>query len=112
MLESDYDDHMLTVGRYPEYLKSRIRGAAGHLSNAQAAELIAQICPQHLLTHIFLCHLSKDNNTPELAITAVGNALREAGLTVGDASYAPDQLNADVQLYALPRSEPSTWFIL
>ena len=64
-LEANYDDELLENGRYPFYLKKRIRGGKGHLSNAQALELFMDHKPSYM-SHLFLSHLSKDNNSPEL----------------------------------------------
>jgi phosphoribosyl 1,2-cyclic phosphodiesterase len=65
-LETNYDEQMLEEGSYPFHLKKRIRGDKGHLSNHQALELfLKHRSPQ--LSHLFLSHLSKNNNTPELA---------------------------------------------
>ena len=64
-LEANYDDEMLNTGRYPYYLKNRIRGGHGHLSNAQALSLFKTHKSAHL-SHLFLSHLSKDNNCPDL----------------------------------------------
>jgi phosphoribosyl 1,2-cyclic phosphodiesterase len=66
-LEANYDDDMLEQGRYPVFLKNRIKSEKGHLSNVQALELLlAHKSPA--LSHVFLAHLSKDNNSPELAL--------------------------------------------
>lgn len=65
-LESNYDDEMLDNGRYPEFLKQRIRGEHGHLSNAQALELFLEHRSPELRL-ILLSHLSRDNNSPEVA---------------------------------------------
>ena len=65
-LESNYDDEMLESGRYPYHLKRRIRGGKGHLSNSQALALFTAHRPA-FMSHLFLAHLSKDNNCPELA---------------------------------------------
>ena len=110
MIESNYDRRMLDTGHYPEFLKARVRGARGHLDNEVTAAFVASNCPN--VSYVFLCHLSNDNNTPEIAISAVRKALEGNGVTVGDASYAPDQRIRDVQLYALPRFEASPLFIL
>lgn len=64
-LEANYDETMLDQGRYPYYLKNRIRGGKGHLSNAQALQLFISHRPGHL-SHILLSHLSQDNNSPDL----------------------------------------------
>ncbi|MDQ3111730.1 MAG: MBL fold metallo-hydrolase [Bacteroidota bacterium] len=64
-LEANYCEEMLENGRYPIYLKNRIRSSHGHLSNAQALELFKTHKPE-FLSHLFLAHLSKENNSPEL----------------------------------------------
>ncbi|OSZ79167.1 MBL fold metallo-hydrolase [Chitinophagaceae bacterium IBVUCB1] len=66
-LEANYDEEMLENGRYPQHLKDRIRGGYGHLSNKQALDFFLTHRPQHM-THLFLAHLSRDNNNPELAL--------------------------------------------
>ncbi len=65
-LESNYDEIMLENGRYPFILKERIRNGKGHISNKQALDLFINHRSQ-FLTHLFLSHLSKENNSPELA---------------------------------------------
>jgi len=65
-LESNYDEEMLENGRYPIHLKNRIRGGQGHLSNRQALELFTEHKPP-FMTHLLLSHLSKENNSPQLA---------------------------------------------
>jgi len=67
-LESNYDDQMLATGPYPAYLKRRITSDVGHLSNTQAALLTMEHASARL-KHIFLSHLSANNNTPELALS-------------------------------------------
>lgn len=64
-LETNYDEDMLMNGRYPAMLKNRIRGGHGHLSNTQALELFRKYRPS-FMSHLFLAHLSKDNNNPQL----------------------------------------------
>lgn len=64
-LETNYDEDMLANGSYPYYLKKRISGGQGHLSNAQALELFRRHKPGHM-RHLLLSHLSKDNNNPGL----------------------------------------------
>ena len=66
-LEANYDEEMLENGRYPFFLKRRISGGQGHLSNRQALELFLAHRAPHL-THLLLSHLSQDNNRPELAL--------------------------------------------
>lgn len=64
-LEANYDDTMLEKGSYPYFLKSRIRGGKGHLSNKQALELFIAHKPS-FMSHLLLSHLSKNNNCPDL----------------------------------------------
>lgn len=64
-LEANYDEYMLEKGGYPLALKNRIRGGQGHLSNKQAVELFTTHRPS-FMSHLFLSHLSKNNNTPKL----------------------------------------------
>ena len=64
-LEANYDDTMLEQGGYPYFLKSRIRGDKGHLSNKQALELFTAHKPS-FMSHLLLSHLSKNNNCPHL----------------------------------------------
>ena len=64
-LETNYDEEMLEKGGYPVYLKRRISGEKGHLSNKQALELFKKHRPA-FMSHLFLSHLSKNNNCPRL----------------------------------------------
>lgn len=64
-LEANYDELMLDQGNYPYFLKTRIRGGMGHLSNKQALELFSTYKPE-FMSHLFLSHLSKNNNCPNL----------------------------------------------
>ncbi len=111
VIESNYDLEMLNRGHYPEYLKNRVRGERGHLDNKQTARFLVENYHDGL-EYVFLCHLSKDNNTPDKALGTITEALNGMGLSVGDASNEPDQRDRDIQLYALPRYVPSTWFVL
>ena len=65
-LESNYDEKMLATGPYPRFLKNRITGPEGHLSNTEAAHLIKNSGQK--LSWVCLSHLSGENNTPELAL--------------------------------------------
>ncbi|OLY92316.1 Phosphoribosyl 1,2-cyclic phosphodiesterase [Cnuella takakiae] len=64
-LESNYDEEMLDKGSYPYYLKHRIRGGNGHLSNREALQVFCNHRAPHL-SHLLLAHLSKNNNCPHL----------------------------------------------
>lgn len=64
-LETNYDKRMLETGRYPYHLKRRISSDYGHLSNQQALELFCMHRPA-FMSHLFLSHLSNENNDPQL----------------------------------------------
>lgn len=64
-LEANYDEEMLRTGGYPPHLQERIRGDRGHLSNLQALEFFMTARPP-FMSHLFLSHLSQNNNSPEL----------------------------------------------
>jgi phosphoribosyl 1,2-cyclic phosphodiesterase len=64
-LEANYDDQMLAAGNYPYFLKRRISGGHGHLSNKKALDLFLNHRP-HFMSHLFLSHLSRENNCPNL----------------------------------------------
>ena len=74
MLECNHDRGMLQSGAYPQSLKDRVAGPYGHLSNAQAAELLTRIDTSRL-RHVVAAHLSEKNNAPHLASAALGEAL-------------------------------------
>jgi len=69
-LESNYDEKMLWEGRYPFFLKQRVASGVGHLSNKQAFELLQTHAGENLRC-VFLSHISKENNTPEIAINSM-----------------------------------------
>jgi phosphoribosyl 1,2-cyclic phosphodiesterase len=69
-IESNYDDNMLWQGPYPPQLKQRVAGTYGHLSNLLAAQLIYHHASPEL-SHIFLSHLSENNNHPDIAINTL-----------------------------------------
>jgi phosphoribosyl 1,2-cyclic phosphodiesterase len=74
VLEANHDPDMLMDGPYPWFLKQRIRGRTGHLSNSESGQLLAEIAHPGL-EQVVLAHLSATNNTPEKALAAVGQAL-------------------------------------
>lgn len=82
VIESNYDLGMLMGGDYPQVLKDRISHGIGHLSN----DACAQAIPRFLhpgLRNLFLCHLSGNNNTPDLAYESAREALVAAGVEPG-----------------------------
>lgn len=79
VVEANHDVNLLEKGPYPYYLKQRILGARGHLSNAAAAKLLVDSLEDRTRT-VVLAHLSDTNNRPALAEEAVKTALDQAGL--------------------------------
>ena len=74
ILECNHDSEMLANGRYPPSLKARVGGRFGHLSNAQAADLLGRLdCNR--LQHLIAAHLSQHNNLPALAQAALAAVL-------------------------------------
>ena len=80
-IESNHDTVMLDTGPYPFFLKARIRSERGHLSNADAADAIVDLAGARLRA-VFALHVSRTNNTPELAEKALRERLRSAGIDV------------------------------
>jgi phosphoribosyl 1,2-cyclic phosphodiesterase len=87
VLECNHDAAMLARGRYPAPLKRRIAGEYGHLDNLAAADLLRAIGGQGL-SHVVAAHLSEENNTPDLACTALADALGCAPDWIGVADQA------------------------
>lgn len=88
-IEANHDVNMLMVGKYPYYLKQRILGDRGHLSNETSADLISKLVHPRL-KHILLAHLSKENNYEELAYETVcyGLMSRGCGFSANNISVA------------------------
>ena len=105
VLESNYDPGMLIGGPYTHDLKMRICQGFGHLSNDECASAITMFWHPGL-RHLFLCHLSENNNTPDLAFSASADALKsirlEGGLTAKEIT----------DLQTLPRNRASAMFEL
>ena len=100
VVESNYDMDMLMYGPYTYELKMRIVQGCGHLSNDECASAIRRFWHPGL-RNIFLCHLSENNNTAELAYKSALDALAEKGCKKGE-----------VSLRCLPRQYPSPMFSL
>ncbi|MDM4765508.1 MBL fold metallo-hydrolase [Pelomonas sp. SE-A7] len=83
LLECNHDEEMLKTSSYPYPLKRRILGSHGHLSNATAAEILAQ-CQHAGLGRVVAAHLSAQNNRPELALAALEPVMAQARLEVAD----------------------------
>ncbi len=96
LIESNHDVEMLKVGKYPWFLKKRILGEHGHLSNEDAGILLTEVLSGKNEC-ILLGHLSKENNFPELAYQTVANILTEKGINV----------TKDISLEITSRDRPS-----
>ena len=96
VLEANHDEDMLMMGPYPAYLKGRIKSERGHLCNRDSAQLIAEHATPKL-KHVWLCHLSEENNHPVLARKTVEGVLRGYGILPG----------VDFKLDILKRKVPS-----
>ena len=84
VLEANHDVDMLRIGGYPWFLKQRILGCYGHLSNDTAAELVCDLLREGTAPKtVALAHLSKQNNFPEMAWQTLANAVEEAGFVIG-----------------------------
>lgn len=81
LLEANHDVNMLQVGPYPYYLKQRILGDRGHLSNENSGRLLCRILHDNLKA-VLLGHLSRENNLPELAFESV-----RMEISMGDNPY-------------------------
>ena len=97
LLESNHDINMLQVGAYPYYLKQRILGRRGHLSNENAGRLLGEILSSKMKS-VMLGHLSKENNYEALALATVC-----AEITLGENPYKAD----DFPIQIAKRDEPS-----
>lgn len=93
LLEFNHDAAMLANGAYPPFLKQRVGGLHGHLSNAQAAD-IARALNHPALGQVVAAHLSRKNNRPELARTTLADALGRLTSEVGvaDPTFGTDWL--------------------
>ena len=101
VIEANHDVEMLMRGPYPQHLKKRIVSGNGHLNNTLCGEAIAKHTGEHL-RHAWLCHLSEENNHPELARKTVESILRSYGIVAGK----------DFQLDVLKRTMPTGVFEL
>lgn len=100
VIEANYDEQMLQSGHYPYHLKKRVAANTGHMDNKHTAVFLAENYHQNL-KYVYLCHLSKDNNRPEIAFEAVREKLHEKGILVGE----------HLSLMSLERTVPSQLFV-
>lgn len=101
VMESNHDTSMLANGPYPCYLKQRISGGTGHLDNVTCANTLCE-CYTPALKHVWLCHLSEENNHPELVRKTMETVFQEHGLKIG----------VDIQVDILKRKLPTGFFDL
>lgn len=98
ILEANHDIDMLRISRYPWFLKERVLGEQGHLSNIAAGETIVRILKGIPKARcVLLAHLSKENNFPEMAYQTIKNILEEENYHIGK----------DIQLNTILRDEVS-----
>lgn len=90
LLEANHDVRMLQTGKYPYYLKQRILGKRGHLSNELSGQLLCEILHDKL-QYILLGHLSKENNYEELAYETV-----RSEITLGDNTYHANDFSIQI----------------
>lgn len=99
MLEANYDEHMLANGKYPPYVKNRIRSNFGHLSNSACA-VQAEKLIRTGTTRIILSHLSQENNTGEIAENVIVTSMKDLKR---DCDYilqtAPVQTNGEMVVF-------------
>lgn len=96
VIEANHDEEMVENGPYPAFLKKRILSASGHMSNKVCGQVIAENMTEKL-KHVWLCHLSEENNHPELARKTVEAIMRSYGIIPGK----------DVELDVLKRTLPT-----
>ena len=96
VIEANHDEEMLCQGPYSQHLKERILSKTGHLSNKDCGKALAENMKEGL-KHVWLCHLSEENNHPELARKTVESVLRQYGIIAGK----------DLELEVLKRKTPT-----
>lgn len=83
MLEANHNVQMLMMGNYPYPLKRRVASELGHLSNEDCALAAIKAITDGRVSTVLLGHLSKENNTPELAYETVKSSMIEQGMVIG-----------------------------
>ena len=96
VIEANHDEEMVVNGPYPKFLKDRILSNTGHLSNRSCGLALVENMTERL-RYVWLCHLSEENNHPELARKTVESVLRDFGIIVG----------VDVKMEVLKRNSPT-----
>lgn len=112
VIEANHDEQMLLNGPYPTYLKERILSPKGHQSNVVCGELLEHNY-HNGLKHIFLCHLSEENNDPQLAYQTVRDHLLSAGANLlEDVPKGEHVPQGKTLLKALDRLDASPVYLL
>lgn len=98
ILESNYDETMLDFGKYPFYLKQRIKGKLGHLSNTECANTIVKLKKQDSNSKFLLAHLSENNNNLALAKSTIESIIIENDINLNDVeiNFASKKLSNEV----------------
>ena len=96
VIEANHDEEMVNNGPYPQFLKDRILSQTGHLSNRSCGLALVENITENL-RYVWLCHLSEENNHPELARKTVESVLRDYGIIVG----------VDLKMDVLKRTTPT-----
>ncbi len=91
VLEFNHDLDMLRRGPYPHFLKRRVSGRSGHLSNWQAAQLLSKVVSSEL-QHVVLAHLSDKNNTAQLALEAAAEVASGVSLVAAQQSVSTGKI--------------------
>lgn len=94
-LEANYDLHMLMTGPYPYYLKTRIASKRGHLCNDESAETLFRLL-ENGCERFALCHLSEENNAPELVKRTVGVCFAANGVAADRQCILQTQLRHEI----------------
>lgn len=100
LLESNHDLEMLMNGRYPYYLKERIKGDLGHLSNEDAGKILKGLLKGRG-EKVLLGHLSQDNNNPHLAELTIGQDLEAAGMDLASLDLGLTYRDRPTKIYNL-----------
>jgi phosphoribosyl 1,2-cyclic phosphodiesterase len=101
IIEANHDEQMLLNGPYPTYLKERILSPKGHQSNVTCGRLLAHNWNPDM-RNVFLCHLSHENNDPNVAMNTIKDILLDEGIMPSE----------DLFLTPLERLKPSPVYIL
>ena len=101
VIEANHDEQMLLNGPYPTYLKQRILSPKGHQSNVTCGRLLAENYHEQM-RNVFLCHLSHENNDPNVAMNTITEILLNEGIMPG----------ADIFITPLERLSPSPVYVL